>query len=368
VRIVLTVPSLAREFGGPVVKVHGLAAGLRDLGCEVVVVGGGSVTDDTDFTNAIALGRRGGFHATPIPRRTGALRSAVRGCDVVHVVGYRDPVGTLAARSAFRSQRPFVVEPAGMHRRRVRSMRMKSVFDTVIGNRLLHRAARVMATSALEADELVADGVARSRIAIRPNGIHVDPAPPERGRDFRAEYGIPLDAPLVISIGRITKKKGLVELVRATADLPGVWTLIAGPDDGDGALRAVRAEAAGRTDVVVLSDGLWDAQRAAALAAADVFCLPSATENFGTAAVEAAASGVPLVVSDEVGGVEHVAGRAVEIVRHGDESALRAALLLTLGDADRRAAAEREAPALRMRLAWVEVARRQLAIYEDVVG
>ena len=44
------------------------------------------------------------FHGTPIPRSVGRLRSLVRGTDVVHVIGYRDPVGAIAARVARSTQ------------------------------------------------------------------------------------------------------------------------------------------------------------------------------------------------------------------------------------------------------------------------
>jgi hypothetical protein len=63
----------------------------------------------------------GRFHGTPIPRNTRPLTSSVKGADVVHVIGLRDPVGLVAALSSRRRSIPFVVEPVGMHRRHLRS-------------------------------------------------------------------------------------------------------------------------------------------------------------------------------------------------------------------------------------------------------
>ena len=49
----------------------------------------------------------------------------VAGADMVHVLGYRDPVGTMAASGAFQAGVPDVLEPCGMTRRRIRSMAVK---------------------------------------------------------------------------------------------------------------------------------------------------------------------------------------------------------------------------------------------------
>jgi hypothetical protein len=92
----MTVPSLDREFGGPVGKARSLAGALRARGYDVVLVGAG----DPDGDRTVGLGRRGSFHATPIPRRLHPLRRLTSGADVVHVIGFRDPVGTVAANEA----------------------------------------------------------------------------------------------------------------------------------------------------------------------------------------------------------------------------------------------------------------------------
>ena len=89
VRILITVPSLAREFGGPTTKAIGLAAALRSLGHDVRIAGAG----DQAGEGTIGLGRLGSFHGTPIPRTIAPLRRAIGGAEIVHVLGYRDPVG-----------------------------------------------------------------------------------------------------------------------------------------------------------------------------------------------------------------------------------------------------------------------------------
>ena len=122
----------------------------------------------------------------------------------------------------------------------------------------------------------------------------------------------PSDAPLVLALGRITRKKGLPDLVGAVSRLSAVYLLIAGPDSNDGTLPALRRRSStlnGRLHVDVR--GLWDREKFEAFAEADCFALPSQTENFGNAAAEAAAVGLPVVVSDACGVAEFLDPRHI---------------------------------------------------------
>src|ERR1044072_8462726 len=98
---------------------------LRRRGHEVAVVGTGNVVRP----GVVSLPTAIRFHATPIPRRIAPLRDVVASADIVHVTALRDPVGLVAATTARRRHIPYVIEPAGMHRRRVRSGRIKAAYD-----------------------------------------------------------------------------------------------------------------------------------------------------------------------------------------------------------------------------------------------
>ena len=184
----MTVPSLGREFGGPVGKARDLSSALRRLGHDVVLVGAG----ESDEPRSMGLGRRGAFHSTPVPARIRPLRAAVRGADVVHVIGYRDPVGTVAALEARRRGVPYVLEPAGMLQPRLRSFLLKHGFGAAIGRSLISGSGRLIVASSVEADDVARAGVSADRITVRPNGVDFDallPLPP-RG-PLRARLGIP---------------------------------------------------------------------------------------------------------------------------------------------------------------------------------
>ena len=359
-RIVLTVPSLARAFGGPVDKATGLRSALRGLGAQVRLVGAGA--GDGDGLPTIAA-----IRGTPIPRSFASLRWAVRYADVVHILGYRDPVGTAAALAAIRARVPYVLEPCGMHRVRLRSLWAKRAFDGTVGRAIVDRAANLIATSELECRELVEDGVAAERIRTRLNGITFPAGDlPTRGA-IRARFSIPPDVPLVLALGRIARKKGLVDLVRAVSPLPKVHLLIAGPDAGDGTLQEIEGATPrikGRLRVEI--GGLWDEDKLAAFADADCFALPSQTENFANAAAEAAAAGVPVVLSEACGVVEVLDRSVHRVVVPGAVDELSAAIAdLVVPEA--RQLAVKVAGDLRSRLDWTRLAEEQLVIYEGGV-
>lgn len=360
-RVLITVPSLAAEFGGPVVKAQRLSAALREIGHEVSVIGVGSAA------GCVGLPHLAGFHRTPIPAGLGPLPSLVGAADVVHLLGFRDPVGTAAAWFANRAAIPYFVEPAGMHRRRLRSLRLKAAFDRVFGERLLRDAAGIIATSHLEAAELRGDGVPQDRIRVRPNGVDLDglDPPPERGA-LRRRLGIPDTARVALSLGRITAKKGLLDFARALAQIDGALGIVAGPDDGDGTLKRLLEE---RTyldledRLSVLPEGLWGRDKAQAFADADVFCLASATENWGNAAVEAAAAGMPVVITDVCGAAEWLDGPSARVVPYGQVDVLARELTNLLRDRSAAMAAKLAAPRLRRELDWKTIAALQTDIY-----
>jgi glycosyltransferase involved in cell wall biosynthesis len=362
VRILITVPSLAREFGGPVGKAFALATALGDRGHPVRVAGAG----DSGVPGAVALGRRGRFHGTPLPAKLGPLRRAVGGADVVHVLGFRDPVGTAASFEARRRGMPLVLEPVGMLHPRVRSLTLKRAFDSTIGRLVRDRASVIIVTSSVERDDLARAGLDAGRVRVRPNGVSFDDLwpLPERG-PLRERLGIPTDVPLVLTLARLGAIKRLPTLVRAMSVLPSTHLLIAGPDEGDGTLESIHDIAAREgvsARVHVEPRGLWGADRARALAEADVFCLPSGYESFGTAAAEAAGVGVPVVLTEGCG-VKDVLPHA-SVVPVDEIDALGPALQAAKGDGER---AESEAAIVRGALSWATMAARQESIYEAVI-
>lgn len=185
-----------------------------------------------------------------------------------------------------------------------------------------------------------------------------------------ADRDAPGTAVSVGYVGRLEPHKGVDVLVRAVASRPD-WTLHI---TGDGPQRAELHELVARLHVTdrVRFDGFTDAPTLASrYRGYDVLAVPSLPtpawrEQFCRVAVEAMASGVPVVASD-TGAIPDVVGDAGILVPPGDSDALAGALAAAV-DAGRwkelRAAGLERSTAF----TWQEVAAQQHAMYDAVSG
>jgi glycosyltransferase involved in cell wall biosynthesis len=236
---------------------------------------------------------------------------------------------------------------------------------------LLKRSERVITMTGLEADALAARGVAREKM--RRVGVGVDPAEiagGDRAR-FRAEQQVA--GPLVLYVGALAYDKGAVHTVEA---LQRLWA-----QGQDVTLAMIGAPLAHFTQFY---EKLPEQDRARirllpyapeqvkrdALAAADLFAMPSRTDSFGIAYLEAWCYGVA-VVGARAGGVPDVIEHERDglLVPFGDVPALAGALGRLLRD---RAEAQRlgaagHAKVLRD-LTWDRIYAQVRAIYDEVLG
>lgn len=234
---------------------------------------------------------------------------------------------------------------------------------------LLRRSDRVMVMTGLERDFLASRGVPRNRL--RVVGVGVTPAEVQGGDGarFRAEQHI--DGPLVLFIGALAYDKGAIHLIEAMQRLwrdgyVATLALIGAPLAHFDAFYA-RLPAADRARIRLLPYAP-DAVKRDALAAADVFALPSRTDSFGIVFLEAWCYGVP-VIGARAGGIPDVIteGRDGLLVRFGDVAGLARAIRLLLDD---RRLAQRLGAAGRAKtlhdLTWERVYARARAVYAEV--
>jgi glycosyltransferase involved in cell wall biosynthesis len=148
-------------------------------------------------------------------------------------------------------------------------------------------------------------GVADARIYKLPRGVDFRNFHPDKSANGSwKQYGLPEEGVKLLYVGRVSREKNLDALADAfpsiAAKAPGISLTIVGAGPY---LEGLKARFAGRTDVrftgVVHGDGL-----SGLFASADLFVFPSLTDTFGNSVVEALASGVPCVTSDEGGPME----------------------------------------------------------------
>jgi len=222
----------------------------------------------------------------------------------------------------------------------------------------IRRCDGFMVNSSATAQLAVEAGIARERIRIVHPGTDLVGDDPAAGPAFRQRHGLGA-APIILSAGRLTPRKGLVEFVtralpRIISEHPGVRLVVVGTD-ARAALNAgtvseseritAAASSAGVSGHVVLLGGVDDRELDAAYRAADVLvfpilALPGDVEGFGMVAIEAAARGLP-TVGFRVGGVVDSVedGVSGDLVSAGDDLGLAARLAARLAVIDRAAIA-----------------------------
>jgi glycosyltransferase involved in cell wall biosynthesis len=286
--------------------------------------------------------------------------------DLIHIHALFSYPAIAAAFCARWASVPYVVRPLGTLNRwgmRHRRRWLKSLSFRFIESRILRRAAVVQYTSEQEAVEAkLLD--ARHQAIVIPNPVEL--LGPERTRGtFRTRYPALAGKTVLLFLSRLDPKKGLDLLLPALSvardQNPEVALVIAG--DGDPAFVAglkKQAEQLGLEKCVLWVGFLRANEKRAALADSDVYVLPSYSENFGVAVVEAMGAGIPVIVSDQVGIHREIAKAGAGLVAECRVEALAAALTQVLGDSEWRVAASERAARLAARFA-PEIITAQLA-------
>jgi glycosyltransferase involved in cell wall biosynthesis len=302
IRAVHSVGRLDLEGGGTSQSVTNLCKHLADIdGIRIALVSQslvGMTTVPVDDTKVdVFIGQsRSRFSARLGLAFRGALCRAL-GSElptIFHDHGVWRPSNHYVARMATRRSIPLVIHPRGMLEPWALAYRpwKKKIALRLYLRRNLESAALFFATAEQELEQLRRLNL-RQPIAVIPNGVKV----PSSSSDNK--IGVPTVRNAVF-MSRIHPKKGLINLIDAWACLrPGNWRLLlAGPDE-DGHLNTVmRRIKAAELDRVVQYVGVVDGQRKSAfLEGADLFILPSYSENFGLVIAEALANGVPVITT-----------------------------------------------------------------------
>jgi glycosyltransferase involved in cell wall biosynthesis len=292
--------------------------------------------------------------------------------DLLHVHSvWNYPIGS-ACRAARRAGRPVVLRPCGMlsgYTRR-RSPWKKALYWHLVERRNLTGVRCFHTTSREEAEEVRRLGLP-GETSVIPQGVDCSAWEHPRCPDvLRQRCGPAADGrPVVLFLSRLHPKKGLVDLLLpALASLHGVFLAVAGgPDEHAPGYEGEVSQAVqrlGLADRVALLGPVSPAERWALLDGADLFVLPSRSENFGIVVAEAMARAVPVLISDAVQSREHVitagAGRVVPL----DREALVAAMdELLAAPAQRQEMGQRGRLYAQQQLAWPAIAARIADVY-----
>jgi glycosyltransferase involved in cell wall biosynthesis len=336
-KVLHVIPSLSRVHGGPTQALTLMERALAAQG----------VTVETAATDDEGPGRRNGkacgqpltengavhwyfakrlefYKASPAFARWIAREAG--GYDLLHIHALFSFTTSVAARAAQRAGVPYVIRPLGTLNRYGMSQRrpwLKGLSVKFMEAPILRRAAAVHFTSEAEAVEARSLGIGFKE-AIVPLAVEEVAACSAAGNGAFASLR---GSPCVLFLSRLDPKKNLEGLLDAVPLLkdkaPSLRLLVAGAGSPDyvSSLRA-RAAALGISQQVVWAGHVDGAGKAAALAAADIFALPSYSENFGIAAAEALAVGLPCLLGRGVAIANDVVEAHAGVAVHPDAQSI----------------------------------------------
>ena len=254
----------------------------------------------------------------------------------------------------------------------------------------LLNADRIIAVSrAMQDDILNLYDAAPEKVQVIHNGIDAEIYRPTRNTTFLEEYGIDPNTPYILFVGRVTRQKGIVHLLRALHHVEAAYqiALCAGAADTpeieeevNAGIAAVRADTPNQ--VVWIREMVPVDRLVTFYSHAAVFVCPSVYEPFGIINLEAMACGTPVVAS-AVGGIPEVviqektgllvpfetAGTAAAEPKNPQRFARDlAAAIDTLMRSPEKRVAMGKAARLRVEehFSWKSIARRTLATYAEL--
>lgn len=309
----------------------------------------------------------GAFLAAPflLPPAAGRIGKLIRkeGISLVHTNGLKAHLlGTLPAR--------FNGRPVVWH---FRDLPGREGYG-----RLFRRLARVLPRRIIANSSAVKRQLGNlDRIRVVYNGVRIPPEPDEAERDrLREELGLEKGTIAIGSIGHFAPLKGYEDFLRAIPPVlrrfPAARFLITG-DALYPAYRDYRqsletsAKLLGLADRVIFTGARENPGEI--LAALDIFVLPSRSEGFGRANLEAMAAGLP-VVSTNVGGIPEVVidGETGILVPPQEPAALAGAIITLAGDEGLRrrfgAAGQKRAETFSLR----RMAAGVISVYDEILS
>ena len=314
------------------------------------------------------------FWGTSIPLAR-ALKETIPAVDIVHIHSLYLFHTAAAALYSEKFHTPYIIRPHGtldpyiFQRHRFRKMIVELLFQ----NRVIKRAAGIHYVT--EEEKLLAEGYSHGTQGfVVPIGLEIEEYAnsPANGSLF-SRFPELNGKKIILYLGRVNFKKGLDILVRAFSSVAkerdDVHLLIAGPDDTGYWTKVKEWLKKEAVDTKAIFTGMLEGEeKLEALHHSSVFVLPSYSENFGIAVLEAMACGVPVVISEKVNLWPAVVGAKAGLVAPCDAAIFSRKILEILDDDQLARKMGMNGVALvRNNFSWDEIACELLSVYSSFI-
>lgn len=373
--------------GGPPVVVDQWCAGLVRMGYDSGVLTTDAYADGSDVSwvdayrvnypiEVLPLCGPKGFGFSPTFRRS--LRKKLIDCDLVHVHNLWGYCNQVASSLCVKMKVPYVVSTHGMldPHSMGRKPWKKQLYGRLFEWKSLRNAAGIVFTHAEE------ERLARESCSDLPRGFVVPlgtEEPPARTRAELTEQFLNLHPELrecrrVVFLSRLHSKKGLDLLLPAFRTVlhteSAARLVLVGPGEPNyvAELKAICIRL-GIVDRVVFTGPLQGDAKWAALAAADVYVLPSYQENFAIALVEALRVSTPVICSRRVNLWSDLRNASAATICDLTVESVAQSILGQLQDpVQAQAQGHRGAAYAAANYTWAKSVDRLMAVYARVTG
>jgi len=343
----------AYEFGGPIQSVHLLNKYLAKEGLDITVYTTNSglkknknillkKETDLDGVKVFYFPYYGYVHWTFSPALFWAIKKNIKNFDLVHITGvWNFPISTAAFWARF-YKKPYIISPRGSLMKEPLAKKrsfLKRIYLFLITKRDLENTAAIHFTAESEKDEYISAGLPLKKSAIIPNGLDLEEFEENVPiGTFREKWDIDSQKKIVLFSGRLNWKKGLDTLIPAFSIVlkkePNALLVLEGAADKGYKETIEKMIRDGNISDKVLFTGFFEGKDIAAIKDSDVFVLPSYSENFGMAVVQAMYLGLPVIITRNVGIASEVKRVAAGIVIEKDEKQLSEAILRILSNSN----------------------------------
>lgn len=344
-RVLHVIPSVSRVHGGPSRAIVSIERALARRNIQVTTL----TTDDDgpgrrleiaaqrvgeSNVSRIYLKKRSDFYKFA-PSMIPWLAAHIDEFDLVHIHALFSFPSVAAGLAARRARVPYIIRPLGTLARygvEKRRPMLKRLSLSAIERPLLRSAAAVHFTS--DAEEAQAAHLAINCSAVvLPLGFDL------AGFDIKGRGGarLPSEKPTLIFLSRIDAVKNIEGFLEALAILKAEGVYVKAIIAGDGRRSYIDA-LKGMAGSLSIADSLrWvgdveGAAKEAVFGSADLFVLPSFSENFGIAAVEALSAGIPCILGKGVAIAAQVADAGAGVVVEPNSAAIADAIKRLLSD------------------------------------
>jgi glycosyltransferase involved in cell wall biosynthesis len=368
VKVLLTTISLDPERGGGTAErtrciAHHLNA--QKIDCHVLTMEGGRYAEALEAQSipvTVTGHLRIRYHIPLLNFRT--LWRLISGTDIVHVLGYWNVLSVATCGIARASGKPFVLSAAGEFAGLERPRCDQRIFHAALGRRMIRDASLLIAITSLEREQMIRQlDVDPNKVVVVPNGV--DPIDwPIDGDEFLPS------GRFVLFLGRLAHIKGPDILLDAFASIsrqfPDVSLVIAGSDFGMRSELAARVSELSLAGRVVFTGFLDDRARWTAYRKAALLAVPSRSEAMSLVALEAAAAGTPVLISDQCGFVDIASSAGAVVVPPDVEGLSRGLSIMLAQETDLRAMGEKARAFVLERYAWPHIAAQLAGQLERV--